>query len=58
MTDTSLLVWIILAPLIGSILNAGFYFYHVKRKPIPELVFSLIGTITPLIAFLITLNLF
>ncbi|WP_321470007.1 NADH-quinone oxidoreductase subunit L [Halarcobacter sp.] len=58
MMDTSLLVWIILAPLIGAILNTGFYFYHIKRKPIPELVFSLIGTITPLIAFLITLSLF
>ncbi|XOB63825.1 NADH-quinone oxidoreductase subunit L [Campylobacterota bacterium DY0563] len=56
--DTSLLVWIILAPLIGAILNTGFYFYHIKRKPIPELVFSLIGTGTPLIAFLITLSLF
>jgi len=58
MTDTSLLVWIILAPLIGSIVNAGFYFYHVKRKAIPELVFSLIGTATPLISFIITLILF
>ncbi|WP_320035014.1 NADH-quinone oxidoreductase subunit L [Halarcobacter sp.] len=58
MVDTSLLVWIILAPLFGAILNAGFYFYHIKRKPIPELVFSLIGTGTPLIAFLITLSLF
>lgn len=56
--DTSLLVWIILAPMIGAILNGGFYFYHVKKKPVPQIVFSLIGTITPLIAFLITLYLF
>ncbi len=58
MIDTSLLVWIILAPMMGAILNGGFYFYHIKRKPIPQIVFSLIGTITPLIAFLITLSLF
>ena len=58
MMDTSLLVWIILAPLLGAILNGGFYFYHIKKKPIPEIVFSIIGTGTPLIAFLITLTLF
>ena len=58
MTDTSLLVWIILAPLFGAILNGGLYFYHIKKKPLPELIFSLIGTGTPLIAFLITLTLF
>lgn len=58
MMDTSLLVWIILAPMFGAILNGGFYFYHVKKKPVPQIVFSLIGTITPLIAFLITLYLF
>ena len=52
--DTSLLVWIILAPLLGAILNGGVYFYHVKRKPVSELVFSIIGTGTPLIAFVIT----
>ncbi len=58
MMDTSLLVWIILAPLLGAILNGGFYFYHIKKKPIPQIVFSIIGTGTPLIAFLITLTLF
>ena len=58
MMDTSLLVWIILAPLLGAILNGGFYFYHIKKKPVPQLVFSIIGTGTPLIAFLITLSLF
>ncbi len=56
--NSSLIVWIILAPLFGAILNAGFYFYNIKKKKISELVFSLIGTITPLISFLITLNLF
>ena len=56
--NTSLLIWIILAPLLGSILNGGLYFYHIKRRPIPELLFSLIGTITPLISFTITLILF
>ncbi|WP_419769022.1 MAG: NADH-quinone oxidoreductase subunit L [Candidatus Marinarcus sp.] len=56
--NTPYLVWIILAPLIGAILNAGFYVYSIKRKPLPELMFALIGTITPFIAFLLTLNLF
>lgn len=56
--NTSLLIWIILAPLLGSILNGGLYFYHIKKRSIPELVFSLIGTITPLISFIITLILF
>lgn len=58
MMDTSLLVWIIIAPLLGAILNGGLYFYHVKRKPVSETLFSVIGTGTPLIAFLITLSLF
>lgn len=53
-----MLVWIILAPLIGALLNAGFYIYHIKRKPLPELLFALIGTITPFLAFLFTLCLF
>ncbi|MGM0519674.1 MAG: NADH-quinone oxidoreductase subunit L [Campylobacterota bacterium] len=56
--NTSLLVWIILAPLIGALLNTGFYFYHIKKSKISQTVFALIGTITPLIAFLITLTLF
>ena len=56
--NTNLLVWIILAPLLGAILNAGFYFYHIKKEKVSYLVFSIIGTGTPLISFLITLSLF
>lgn len=56
--NTPLLVWIILAPLLGAILNAGFYFYHIKKQKISDKIFSIIGTGTPLIAFLITLYLF
>jgi len=56
--DTNLLIWIILSPLIGAILNGGLYFYHIKEKPVSDLTFSLIGTITPFISFLITLSLF
>ena len=56
--STSLLVWIILAPLLGAILNAGFYFYHIKKEKVSDLTFSIIGTLTPLISFLITLSLF
>jgi NADH-quinone oxidoreductase subunit L len=55
---TNLLVWIILAPLLGAVLNAGLYFYHIKRTALSQNVFAWIGTITPFIAFLITLNLF
>ena len=29
--DTSLLVWIILAPLLGAIMNGLLYFYHIKK---------------------------
>jgi len=56
--STNLLIWIILSPLIGAILNGGLYFYHIKNKPVSDLTFSLIGTITPFISFLITLSLF
>ena len=56
--NTSALVWIILAPLFGAILNGSLYFYHIKKSKISENYFALIGTITPLISFLITLSLF
>ena len=55
---TDLLVWIILAPLIGAILNGGFYFYHIKKKEVPQRLFSLIGTISPIFGFIFTLILF
>ncbi len=58
MIDSSLLIWIILAPLLGAILNGSLYFYSIKKKSIPQILFSIIGTVTPLIAFLITLYLF
>ena len=56
--STNLLVWIILAPLIGAILNGGLYFYNIKKQKISENYFAIIGTLTPLISFLITLSLF
>ncbi|MDB4257430.1 NADH-quinone oxidoreductase subunit L [Arcobacteraceae bacterium] len=56
--NTHLLVWIILFPLVGAILNAGLYFYSIKKEKVPDLTFALIGTITPFISFLITLSLF
>ena len=56
--NTNLLVWIILAPLLGAIINGGFYFYHIKKKKVSDLTFSLIGTGAPLISFLITLSIF
>lgn len=56
--STSLLVWIILAPLLGALANTFLYFYHIKKHKVSEIYFALIGTITPLISFLITLNLF
>jgi NADH-quinone oxidoreductase subunit L len=56
--NTSLLVWIILAPLLGSILSGLLYFYNIKKSKVSDIYFSLIGTITPFISFLITLSLF
>ena len=56
--STNLLVWIILAPLFGAILNGALYFYSIKKREIAELPFAIIGTATPLISFLITLCLF
>lgn len=53
--STNLLVWIILAPLLGAILNGGLYFYNIKKQKISENYFAIIGTLTPLISFLITL---
>lgn len=43
---TPYLILIILAPLLGALLNGGFYLYHIKRKPLPEILFALIGTVT------------
>ena len=56
--STSLLVWIILSPLLGSIVLGALYFYHIKKEKISETTFAIIGCITPLISFLITLSLF
>lgn len=56
--NTSLLVWIVLAPLLGAIANGLLYFYSIKKSKISDIYFSLIGTITPFISFVITLSLF
>ena len=56
--NTSLLIWIILFPLLGAILNGGFYIYHIKIKKVPELLFAIFGTVFPLLAFVITFILF
>jgi len=56
--STNLLVWIILTPLLGSLLNGVLYFYNIKKSKISQNYFAIIGTLTPLISFLITLSLF
>jgi len=56
--QTPYLLWIILLPLAGALINAGFYFYHIKFREVPEKLFAIVGTVTPFIAFLFTLNLF
>ena len=56
--NTSLLVWIVLSPLLGAIASGLLYFYHIKKCKVSDIYFSLIGTITPFISFLITLSLF
>ena len=53
-----LIIWIILAPLFGAIINGGFYFYHIKQREVPQRLFSLVGTISPIMAFVFTLILF
>ncbi len=55
---TNLLVFIILAPLVGAILNAGLYFYSIKKRKLSQNIFAWIGTVTPFIAFLFTLTIF
>lgn len=56
--STNLLVWIILAPLFGALLNTALYFYNIKKQKVSEIYFALIGTITPFIAFVFTLLVF
>jgi len=56
--NTSLLIWIILFPLLGALLNGGFYIYHIKIKKVPELLFAIIGTVFPFLAFVFTFILF
>ncbi|PUE65947.1 NADH-quinone oxidoreductase subunit L [Arcobacter caeni] len=56
--NTQLLVWIILAPLLGAIVSGSLYFYHIKKAKVADIYFSLIGTITPFISFVITFCLF
>ncbi|OCL87632.1 NADH-quinone oxidoreductase subunit L [Aliarcobacter thereius] len=56
--STNLLVWIILAPLFGALLNTALYFYNIKKQKVSEIYFALIGTITPFIAFIFTLLVF
>ena len=58
MTNTPYLLWIIFIPIIGALLNTLFYFYHIKVNKIPQIVFSLIGTIAPFISFILTLKVF
>ena len=55
--STNLLVWIILAPLLGAILNGGLYFYNIKNKNIRKL-FCNNWNINSFNLFLITLSLF
>ncbi len=56
--NTSLLIWIILFPLLGALLNGGFYIYHIKIKKVPELLFAIIGTVFPFLAFRLLLIIF
>ncbi|MDD3054620.1 MAG: NADH-quinone oxidoreductase subunit L [Aliarcobacter sp.] len=56
--NTPLLVWIILAPLLGAVISGSLYFYHIKKAKVADIYFSLIGTITPFISFVITFCLF
>ena len=52
------LLWIILSPLLGSIILGLLYLYSIKIKNITDLPFSIIALLTPLISFILTFSLF
>ena len=56
--NTNLLIWIVLSPLIGALLNGALYFYSIKKEKVSDTVFAWIGTLAPFISFVITLSLF
>ena len=56
--ESGLIIWIILAPLLGALLNGGLYFYHITQRAIPQRLFSLIGTLSPILGFVFTFILF
>ena len=52
--EPQLLHWIILFPILGALLNGGFYFYSIKVQKIPESIFAIFGTVTPFLSFVAT----
>ena len=54
----SYLLWIVLSPLIGSMLLGLFYLYSIKIQKINNLIFTVIALLTPFISFLLSFLIF
>ena len=54
----SYLLWIVLSPLVGSILLGLFYLYSIKIQKINNLVFTVIALLTPLVSFILSFLIF
>ena len=54
----SYLLWIVLSPLIGSMLLGLFYLYSIKIQKINNLVFTVIALLTPLVSFILSFLIF
>ena len=52
------LLWIILSPLLGSLVLGAMYLYSVKIKKISDIVFAAIALVTPFVSFIFTFMLF
>ena len=54
----SYLLWIVLSPMLGSILLGLLYLYSIKIRKINDVVFSVIALFTPFVSFVLTFLLF
>ncbi len=52
------LLWIILSPLLGSMILGLLYLFSIKIKKINDFIFTIIALLTPLVSFIFTFLLF
>jgi len=55
---SSLVLWVVLSPLIGSLLLGALYLSHIKITKIKERYFTMIAIFTPFVSFVFSLMLF